>query len=300
MKLGNYPKSFGRRLGLLVAIASLFFVGDRCFAWLCDQATKTSQARLPKAYTGRMNCDVVILGNSRAIKSFDLPQLEQKLSVTVANLGVNGMRPALLNAVALDFLAANAKPKFCFIEVSYLKNDWDDALAAEFIPYASYGKHTNELLWERLPKHMIADQIFHLRRFGGQQFFRSLTFLKKSDQEEASKRSMTAAAEAALDSSPEAVYASSKETLAAFAALVATLEQSDVKVTLIFAPIQETFRNKIAGLPEWIQQVAAATNHSVRDYSAGLSDRKFFADSVHLNQDGQTMFTEMLLKDSGL
>ncbi len=170
MKIGANPRGMIGRVGLLSALCCCLLVADRGFALVFDQGTRKSNARLPRAYTGRIDGDVWIIGNSRAIKSFDLPQIERRLQVRVENLGVNGIRPALQEAFVIDSLQLNPAPRLVIIEISYLKSEWDDSLAAEFLPYAEYGDSTRSLLNDRLPKQMMAADIFNLRRFGGQLF----------------------------------------------------------------------------------------------------------------------------------
>ncbi len=54
-----------------------------------DRALAQSLAAVPLAYTGRLNQDIWIAGNSRAIKSINAKQISNSTDSTAINLGVN-------------------------------------------------------------------------------------------------------------------------------------------------------------------------------------------------------------------
>ncbi len=190
-------------------------------------------------------------------------------------------------------------PKRLVLEVSYLKNEWDDSQALEFMPFMDKGQAIYEILNERLPREATAAKLFHLRKYGGEVFFRSLTHLHVDDQLPAEPRVISRAQTEKIEASAQEQFALHSEDLQDLVSVVRQYEAKNVKVALVLAPYLESYRMKVTNLPDW----AAAINSSLQtagldaklvDYSSMLASTAF-SDHVHLNRDGQQQFTNHLL-----
>ena len=292
----RFPKTVFGRTVLLLTMLLVFFVGDRVLSYGLGQVTAGSKARLARAYTGRFDADVVVLGNSRAIKSFGFKPFEE-VGMTCLNLGVNGIRPGMFEALANDCFDANGVPKRVLIEVSYLKNAWDDSLASEFFPYAHLGVQTERILAERLPKRAVATQLFNAHRYGGQQFIRSVLNYKSGDQELASRKMISPAAIEAVQEKDEEEFPHDEETLRQLTYLLDRIEREGGEATLVLAPYLSEYSKKIANLDSWVKNIESTTGRSVKNYAHFLPSAEHFSDHVHLNRSGQQTFTQQLVGD---
>lgn len=94
--------------------------------FLCGVCVQTvisrSGFRFARLYGDRrMAADVVVLGNSRAVNSFYVPELEKRTGLRWLNLGYNGIGPRLVEALLLDYLDRHEKPRLVVLEMS---NAW--------------------------------------------------------------------------------------------------------------------------------------------------------------------------------
>lgn len=294
MKSLSKSKSWKSRVALIACLLVVFFAGDRIFGAVLEQGTRMSKARLPKAYTGRLKGDAWILGNSRGAKSFELQLLGKANGVAPINLSLNGLRPSMLHALANDSLDLNTPPKLVWIEVSYLKTVWNEASAGEFLPYVSHGESTQAVLSQKLPKQTTAAKLFQLRKFGGQQYFRSLLFLRRSDQKEMMRKTISDAAVAAIKARENEPFETSKSTLDELKNVIDRFASASTEVRLVLAPYLPEYRAKITNLDGWLQSIESHVDRPIVDASAAVTDQAMFADHVHLNEKGQLAFTEWL------
>ena len=300
MRLGKHHatrKSIVVRIAILLAV---FFVGDRLLAWSADRVLMSSQSRLSKAYSANLDYEIWIAGNSRAKKSIDSRLMSSESNRPTINLGINGIRPAMLHAMLEDAIELNRKPDVIVIEISYLKNEWDDSQAADFLPFTKHGTATADLLSRRLPKEMNAAKIFHLRGYGGQQFFRSLANLRKDDQQPTGKKPVNNEALTAISEKDIESFAVDPNDLHSLCELISRCNEQNIKVKVILAPYLELYRDKIANLDEWLSQIRTALSKAgvdaeVINDSEVFGDPDLFSDHVHLNREGQRQYTLRVL-----
>ena len=271
----------------IVAIMTAFFAGDRLLSLVADFAMSRSKAGLSMAYHSKLDHPIWILGNSRAIKSFQSGVLSEQTGREAINLGTNGIRPPMLHAMLADIIELNEAPEIVLIEISYLKNGWDDSQGAEFLPFVQRGGRTGELLRERLVKETHASDWFHLRRYGGQQFFRSLSYLSKDDQGAAPRRKMGEPAITALGKREPERFSLRREDVVQLRTLLEELEIAGIEVQLVLAPYLAEYHEKIVELNQWLEEVEKMLGRPIRNESRRITSAEFFSDHVHLNRDGQ-------------
>ena len=280
----------------LCVLFAAVVAGDRLIASLFRTAISRSNSALSKAYTGRANADVLVVGNSRAVKSFDVKAMASQLDQSCLNLGTNGMRPRLLHAMLRDYAETNELPERVFVEVSYLKNDWDDSFASDFLLWGQFGEHTMSVLDDRLPRRATASRWIHLQRFGSQQFFRALANRHGNDQLLPFRHSISPAAMSAIEQRSEERFESSTDRLGELALILNQWESQGVEVWLVLAPFLDVYRHKVVNLEQWIKRVETQLDRPILDLSELIDRPHDFADHVHLNRDGQTKMTEFLLQ----
>lgn len=280
----------------LVAIFVCFFAGDRIISRQFRYLIEKSNFPLARVYTGREDSQMLVVGNSRALKSISIENMERDLTKTCANLGVNGLRAEMLHAMLRDHAKLNGHPEKLILEVSYLKNQWDDAAGAEFLVWSQFGLHTQSVLRARLPKQIIASQIANLRMYGSQQFFRTVSAKNASQQNEFSNRAIDPTALSAISALGDEQFSLDTKVVDDLDDLLDEWESAGVEVTLVLAPYLDVYRNKVTNLEGWIKHLEAGLQRAVIDASELINDQKLFSDHVHLNRQGRDMMTDYLVE----
>ena len=295
MKLGRRPKSAVDRIVVIgVAIAGLF-AADRLVAMAMGYAVSGSDAVLARLYTGRLNADGIVVGNSRAAKSFDVAAMSRRTGQDWINLGVNGMRPELTHAMLRDYQDRCGLPSTLVLEVSYLKSRWSDSAGAEFLLWARYGANMESVLRHRLPTASRAADWFHLRRFGSQQYFRTLANRHGGDQNTAARRRINDQTLAGIERLPIERFEIHRQIVGDLKSILDDWESRGTTIRLVLAPYLPTFLTKIDNLQSWLEDVSVLLDRPIVDDSDAVIEPIHYADQVHLNRDGQAIFTDLYL-----
>lgn len=83
----------------VIVIACAFFALDRASGSFLQNLVKESGLRFSKLYQGGQNADIIVLGNSRAVNAFFVPELEKQMDHSVFHLGYNGMSTEICEAI---------------------------------------------------------------------------------------------------------------------------------------------------------------------------------------------------------
>lgn len=277
----------------IAVIAVAFFAGDRILAMMADGIISHSSSAPAMTYGHRLDHEIWIAGNSRAKKSFSSSVLTKLTGERTINLGTNGIRPEILHAMLTDAIASNPLPKTVIIEVSYLKNPWDDSQGGEFLPFIHHGEETSKVLHRRLAKEATATDILHLRRYGGQQFFLALAHLSKDDQSPTSRSTISEDAITALKQREQIRFPLREEDTAALKLLIENFESKQVNVELVLAPFYGIYCDQIIDLEGWVQRIENAVGKPVHNHARTIRSTEFFGDHVHFNRTGQEKFTRI-------
>ena len=164
----------------VIVIACAFFALDRASGFFLQHLVKESGLRFSKLYQGGQNADVIVLGNSRAVNAFFVPELEKQMDHSVFHLGYNGMSTEICEAIFLDYLDYNETPDLVILEITNLSVSND--LLKTLKLYAGVSDRIRILTERDNPKLNMACSIANLYRYNCELFLRSLYYIGKTDQ----------------------------------------------------------------------------------------------------------------------
>ena len=281
--------------------------------WLVDQ----SGFRYAQLYSGNLTHDVVVVGNSRALNTVFVPQLEAQTDLSAINIAYQNLQPAMLRVLTLDYLDHNTPPDFILLEVTAFQEEqvlqrsipdapyeyrYAPGIAdyTNFMMYARHSARLRVLVAERAPTHAAACQLMHLYCFNGEMLLRTLYYLPRSDQDWVNTRQITPDVLDSLNYIDRvAIYYDETHDplIADLADLVETVEGRGVPVRLFMAPYLPDYAALMPQREAWLTQIEAVTGHTVHDYTFALEQPELFADRIHTNDLGARAVVDVMLAD---
>ncbi len=285
-----------RRIAWVIAFLVTFITGDRVIAYLLDMVVLQSHFRFSAVYKGKQNYDILVLGNSRGVNTFYAPAIEAATGKTTLNLSYNGMSADVAEALFMDYLDRNSKPKLLIVEVSNVTHKSD--LLNELKLFAGHSERLASLLGEANPDIAVWTAASHVFRFNGEMFLRTLYYLKSSDQSWINRYHISPALVQSLREGRQQELELLPVNLEALRRMVVTAKQRDITVRLVISPYLPEYRQHLSNLPTWVKNVQAiAANNPIWDYSNAVKDTSAFADRLHLNYDGSLLLLKRLNDD---
>jgi hypothetical protein len=275
------------KLAFIAAFVALLFVADRVGATLLSRLILASNARVSALYDGRIDADVVIVGNSRGVHMAASSEWAKALCRPVFNLSLNGLDVATQDVLVRDFLDRNPAPKLMVIEISNLFSD--TFMAPEYQPFIGESDRLAALIRSRQKTWFPWLDISHLYRFNSEYLLRALLFLvRPSDQTpEAIGEISPAKIDAFLASHPR--YAVNPNAVTVFASTLEVLKTQGVEPVLVLAPYHPaSFR-----VEDWRAKALAEVGRhlpadmAIHDWSLALPDDASFADPLHMAPEGR-------------
>lgn len=280
-----------RRLLVLIVVVALWFVGDRIAAGMLAAVVDHSRDPIAQLYGGAGRADVVLVGNSRAYRGFDLELLSREFGGRVLNLALPGASIELSEALVDDYLDRYGAPRLVILELSGLVAG-PDALKDLRI-FMGRSNRLAVLLHKHFPRLYYAGRLTHLFNFNSSM---ALNMADKVFRPMPDLRLNAVLPAAVAASAPEGTYFMPRpEEIAAAQRLIANLEASGADVRFVLAPVEKTFasRNRIGDLQATVRTLSG--NRHFWDVSAGPpAEAPYFADYVHLNGKGVAAFMASL------
>lgn len=273
---------------LVLAVLLLgWFVFDRGLAAMMRGILLASDYRISRVYSGSIDADVVLVGNSRAAHMIDTQQLSALTCSKVFNLGVDGIDAMTEAAIVQDYLDRNRRPGLMIFEMSNARVD-EPSVAAEFSPFISF----SDRLRQRIAadgEWTVAHDVFHLYAFNSPKWWRAaVTWFAPIDQidppsygqlnprlaEKMVQRSEWRVGDGQMAAIGDAMrYALKGETR-----VVATMAPYHVSAFGGDPRLQAQYADSIySRVPEGVV---------VADFSMSFPGHERFADRVHINKAG--------------
>lgn len=133
-----------KKIAFVAGFIALMFLADRVLALALSRLVLASNARVSALYDGRVEADVVLIGNSRAVHMASAPEWSKALCRPVFNLSLNGLDVATQDALVRDFLDRNPAPRVMAIEISNLFSD--TFMAPEYRPFIGESDRLSALI----------------------------------------------------------------------------------------------------------------------------------------------------------
>jgi hypothetical protein len=278
----------------LAVVIGLAFVADRALAAVLDRVALASEFRFSRLYSGRIDTDIIVLGNSRAVNGFDTRAMKQH-DLAAFNLGYNGVPSDVGDVIFNDFLRYNPAPRLVILEVTNLLGS-DEALN-DFRVFVPHSRGLLLLTEAENSKIASALRVSHLFGFNSEMFFRALYYTGRSDQTWINTGRLSPAVIAAVDTMQAAPMPQRADRLARLVETVNKARARNIEVRLVVTPYFQPYAAKLTNLEPWIAAVEQATGERVWNYARALYNPDFFADRLHLNRNGSSAFLNTLLGD---
>ena len=121
-------------------------------------------------FQGKINADLLVMGNSRAWAHFSPAILDSQLRLNSYNLGIDGAPFEMQYARFKMYLKFNTKPKYILQEVSFLgtlSKINNPPNLQQFLPYLS-NKDMLDLYYKAYNNYSIADKYFPLYKYNNE------------------------------------------------------------------------------------------------------------------------------------
>jgi hypothetical protein len=290
-----------RLVTAFIVLACLYFPADRIASYGLDQVVKQSGFRLSKLYSGGLNPDILIFGNSRAVNAFYAPDLKDQLDQSVFHLGYNGMSTELCEAIFLDYLDYNAKPALVVFEVTNLSVSND--LIKDLKLYAGLSPRLRSVIERDDPRLNTICSVSHLYRYNCELFLRSLYYLGKSDQAWINSGNIDPDFAVSFipteEDQADELYPTAGTNWDALQRVIKKCNSEGIELRLVASPYLPAFRNHLNDYEPWVNSFRSALTDPelFYDYSQGLSGSIYFADVLHINRKGSRALLDIMIQD---
>lgn len=271
----------------------LTFSGDRLLELLINvQIINKSNFRYSRLYSGNVDCDILLLGNSRGL-SFYQPKIEEITGKKTFNLSYNGLPTNLAHILLEDFLRFNKKPKLVLIEATMSGSRPE--LISDFSCYASKSDLLNSFIKEKATKNNFFYNLLHLYRFNGEVFLRCLYYLNKSDKDWLNNRNIKS-----TDSNKkiDPIRANlNSNAISDYKKIINLCKRNNIKYKFIINPYFPKYREQLINFEKNKILFEEKVGVDINDYSNRIKAVNFFADYLHINLTGGKEYMKILAKD---
>ena len=274
----------------LAIVISTVVVCDLCFRFFVEGLIETSGFRFARLYSkNHIDAEILVVGNSRAVNSFYVPEIKKLTHKKVFNMGYNGMGPRLVEAVLFDYLDKNKKPELVIIEVS---NIWQDiGPIRDLRMYTRYSSRLREL--DAMNNSFNSRVALYSQIFAcnGESLFRLANYIKRSDQDWVNSGSLN------LAEVPKAIDRASKEVkevakldnIKIYARIFEGLKTRNIRYCSVIGPylIDDSAHLRL------LSAIDSCVKGKVIDHSMVIRDPECFADPLHLNRKGALEYAKL-------
>jgi hypothetical protein len=281
-----------RKLSFLALFLALWFVGDRGGARVIEAVFHHSREPIAELYGGHGSAGVVLLGNSRAYRHFDLNVLSQEFKTPVANLSLPGASGELSEALFADYLDRYGPPRIVIVELSGLATD-SDALK-NMRPFVGQSERLSVLLKEHFPRLYYAGKISRLFNYNSEfsaAVAHKIFYPMPNLILDGSLKNLD-------EAFPKGRYfAPNEQEITGMRKLVQIARARNIDIRLVLSPALPAYAaaNDIDDLRSAVHGIAGGL--PVWDFIDSPSmDAKMFYDPTHLNRQGVAAFMNDLRK----
>lgn len=288
--------TFKRLISWFIGFLILVCIGDRLIGWALQQLLQQSHFRYVQMYDGQQDADIIIVGNSRGVNGFYQPEMQEILGKKVFNISYNGLRMDIAKVLIEDYLEYNASPKTIILEASVLTKAYP-SLLREFKTFAKPGSHLKQAIEQNFPRLNKQIQLSHIYRYNSELFLRSLYYLNKSDQSWINRGVISDELIASLAAYNGKGFDYVPELIEDLNTIQHLCRQKGIKLKIILSPYLPQYIQKSPNLSKWLATVNQAIDgNTILNYSSVIEGKTYFADWVHLNEKGSSLFLQYMIE----
>lgn len=280
----------------LLAAAVLLILLDQAFGLLLDAAMSRCGSRFARLYRDRdLYADVVALGDSRAVNSFNSAELTRLTDLKWFNLGYNGMDPVIMEAMIADYLELHGKPRLFVLEISNLRGAAvmirDMRIFERYSPrLAAIDSRANGML-ARL------SAMSPLLSCNSEMYFRLLNYMRCDDQGWINSGIADPATfnDGIENASLRVMRPIEQECLDAYGRIFNLLKANGCRWCCVYSPhaLNDSAKKHVRGYTDAMATKTGAGNwiDSIDDITAV----EMFADPLHINRVGSVAYAQVLI-----
>jgi hypothetical protein len=284
-----------------IAILVSFWVIQCALKGICVTLLQRSEEPLARMYTGNIKANLVVIGNSRALRLFDDSTLERELALKPANLSVQGASTVMSLAILADYLERQPKPDIIIHEITDLI--YANRAVHTLKMYSPHSDRLYALLYAEDKRAALSGVVFKTLNYNNASFRGIASFLPWGKRSHLLTGEMLASEVDASDASPTE-YPSLEQNLQALIAIRKLCERHGVRYLPVVAPIHSSRCGLIVNFNEWVLQAQGVLGpgHPLADYSrhSVFKDRALFYDPTHINRKGVEIFLKIIMDDGYL
>lgn len=290
------PVPLAKRWGWLLALVAAAVLLDMGVGAALDGLSQVSKYRYSMLYAGKIDADIIILGNSRGESSLFAPEVSERLGVKAFNLSQNGMGMDGLEIIAGDYLRLNRPPKLLLVEVTATIVKTGESFFA-FQPYFARSPSVQRQLRAVSPARYWASRFINVYRYNGGVAEKIALYLRKDDQHYISPATRTVAPDLLFSRSigREPILAEQAE---AWRRLLADARARGVTVVPFIAPYLQGSLDDRDLRAEYTAALNAGVDAppAIEDFSRSISPDSAFSDRVHTNAAGATLLLQAMVE----
>ena len=280
-----------RRLLMVALFLAVWFAGDRALAYLAGAFLDRSHEPIAELYGDRGVAGVVLLGNSRAYRSFDLGLVSREFGGKVLNLALPGSSMELSEALLEDYIDRYGAPHVLVVELSELMGDPDPL--KNMRPFLSRSQRLSLLVKEHFPKLYYAGLVSHLFNYNSDFALNAAHKVLYPMPDLALEGSLSESEIAAI--TPGSYFVPHAREIGAAQRLIETVRRNNIDTRFVLAPVVREYAeaNDIAALRRAVGDLTAG--FQVWDLAENPPmEPRYFVDQNHLNREGVGIFMQAL------
>ena len=283
-----------KTIAKLILFVALVFLGDRAGGYVLSKIVGSTGQRFPMIYAGKLPSDIMVLGNSRGIHMFHPPAIEKVTSRRVVNLSFNDLSPTIMPVLWSDYLQNHDPPELLVLEISsIIVVDYPGSLE-RFSILMNRNQEIGEIIRERNQVHYYAAQISHLFRFNSPLTWRSLLFLKKTDQSWIMTSQFNENMMADTIANADAELRRDENRMRAVRRTIEIAREHGIEVRAVVAPYAPGYFQRLDGFNDWLAWAEESLGVKISDQTQTIQEMESFADHMHLNESGAAVFADKL------
>lgn len=287
----------------------MLFVLDSGITAALTKSRKADFAIWNELTEGKINADIVIYGSSRAWVHFNPQILEDSLSQTVYNLGIDGYKFAMQYYRHNVLLIYNTKPAFIIhaLDFNTLEKQYDLYNAKQFLPYIK-----NDLIRDATSRYNgLGFYDYHLPfvRYHGQSqaIYNAIGIKVRPDKNtpdrykgyQGQERVWTDDLSNQKAKQDHYEVEVDPEILKWFKEYLKELRKNRIKVILVYPPEYIEGQNYVSNRKQVMnlyKKIAADNKLLLLDFSDSsiCKNRSMFYNSMHLNKEGSELFSKQV------
>ncbi len=271
---------------------ALVFIGDRLISIIIDaNIIDRSKFRYSRLYNQKVNCDILLIGNSRGLPFYQ-PFIEKLTRKSTFNISYNGMPTNLALILFEDYLARNKKPGLVIIEATMRGRRKE--LVTNFGFYSKFSPELKELIYKESDWMGYFNDIVHLTRYNGEVFQRCIYYRSKSDTDWLNDRVISKRALEEIEQPEMAKF--DKNAAEDYKKIIEICKKNNIAFKFVINPYLPSYFDKIKNFEEIKNQQSEYIGAPIYDFSTSLQAPELFADYVHVNKKGSKEMIDIFLK----